>query len=279
MQDAGESPIQIGDAITPCVAGGDERLSGMNYDLGRFDMAAVSQCADALKEAAVKVTSLEGAGSAICEFLYRGFAEASGARSCALVRCYKSHSYGALPPDLQRFARRAYGAVAFSPPEPEMKCLTLLGTAGDQPEWNHRNQSQGHQAIPLPTPQIVAKAPMIAQLIRELGFDIAQVIRPGPGVVRDLAGRSYGVFFVPEAAGSPFIPAQESFVKPYGIRSVVGFGGALPNGELMAIILFCKIRVEAGVADRFRTLAHEVIQGLATFPADRTFDRAGSTAP
>jgi hypothetical protein len=243
----------------------------MPFDLSRFEMTTLSQCAEALRRAASEARSLEAAGSAVCRMLYDDLRAADGARACALVRCYKTHPYGDLPADVQRFARRAFGAVAFSPPDPAMKCLTLLATAGDQPEWNDRARSRSHQAIPMPTPQIVERAPMIAQLIRELGFDIAQVIRPGRGVVRELAGRDYGVFFVQEAAGNPYIPAQDDFVAPYGIRSVLGFGGALPNGELMAIILFCRMRIEADVADRFRTLAHEAIGAFAGFPPERTF--------
>ena len=53
---------------------------------------------------------------------------------------------------------------------------TLLATAGDEPEWNSRHTSRGHAAIPLPSARIVERFPMIAQLIRQLGFDVADVV-------------------------------------------------------------------------------------------------------
>ena len=45
---------------------------------------------------------------------------------------------------------------------------------------------------------------------------------------------------MPEAAGSPYIPAQEDFVQPVGIRSVLGFGGMLPGGDIFVVILFSR---------------------------------------
>jgi len=63
--------------------------------------------------------------------------------------------------------------------------LTLLATVGEQAEWNVRDQSIGHQAIPLPSEEIVARAPMISQLIRQLGLEIYTIIRPEPSILID----------------------------------------------------------------------------------------------
>ena len=148
-------------------------------------------------------------------------------------------------------------------------CLVLMATVGDEPAWKDRRTSQNHQAIPLPSPHIVESAPMIAQLIRELGLDVAEVIQPSQDVVRELARRSYGVFHVADAAGSRYIPAQD-FVRKYNVRSVVGFGGMLPNGEMIAMILFARVAIPLDVADRFRTLALELNDALGRY-AGRVF--------
>jgi hypothetical protein len=79
------------------------------------------------------------------------------------------------------------------------------------------------------------------------------------------------VFHVPEAQGSPYIPAQD-FVERYNVRSVVGFGGTLPNGELIAMIFFSRLPIAIDVADRFRTLALELNESLARFGTAQTFD-------
>ncbi|MGH9810759.1 MAG: sensor histidine kinase, partial [Terriglobia bacterium] len=139
--------------------------------------------------------------------------------------------------------------------------------------------SRGHRAIPLPSPEIVEKAPMIAQLIKELGLDLNAVIRPSPDVVRELAGKRHGVFHVENAVGSPYIPAQEEFVQRYGIKSVLGFGGMLPNGELFAVILFANVTVSAASADRFRSLALDVKSSFSRFSDTNIFNRSRLTPP
>ena len=112
---------------------------------------------------------------------------------------------------------------------------------------------------------------MVAQLIRALGLDIATAIAPSGDIVRDLAGKTYGVFYVREALGSPYIPAQD-FVARYGIRSVIGFGGILPSGDLFAVILFCRVPVSPDAADRFRTLALDFKSCLLRFTPSQIFD-------
>ena len=188
-----------------------------------------------------------------------------------MVRFYKTHSYGALTPELQRFAKRVFGTMAISPPEPAMKCLTLLATVGDEPEWNDRRASEGHQAIPLPSPYVVERAPMVAQLIREFGMDLSDVVRA-------LGGKSYGVFHVENAAGSPYIPAQAGFVDRYGVRSVVGFGGLLPTGDLFGVILFSRVHVPVDAADRFRSLALDLKSCLIPY-GEGVFEGEPAAAP
>ena len=234
----------------------------MSHDLTSLDAHAAAQLSSAVRDAVAGAPTLEAAARAICRHLYDDLCGPSDERACVMVRCYTTLAYGVLPPDVQRFAKRAYGAVAITPPEPDMRCLVLLATAGDEPEWNDRRASRGHQAIPLPSPHIVARAPMIAQLVRELGLDLAHVVRPAPEVVRGLSGDAHGVFHVEAAAGSPYIPAQADFVERYGVRSVLGFGGSLASGELFATILFARVPISVPVADRFRALALAVRGGL-----------------
>jgi hypothetical protein len=87
----------------------------------------------------------------------------------------------------------------------------------------------------------------------------------------DSAQHTFNVFHVADAAGSPHIPAQQEFVIPHGVRSVLGFGGLLPPGELFATILFTKARVPREVAERFRTLALNVKVALLPFAGVRIF--------
>jgi hypothetical protein len=239
----------------------------MGTDLMRFDADHAAALTDAACAAAAHAATREAGARALCRRLYDELVGPAGERACVMVRCYATHAYGALPADLQRFAKRAYGAVAITPPEPEMRCLVLLATVGDEPEWNDRRASRGHQAIPLPSPHVVERAPMIAQLVRELGLDLARVVRPVPGVLRGAGADLAGVFHVERAAGSPYIPAQADFVARHGVRSVLGFGGALPSGELFAVILFSRVPISGAVADGFSPLASAVLRAVADGPA------------
>ena len=234
-----------------------------------FDLAEMLRCSLGLRHAMRPAPTMEAAARECCRYFHEELVTDSGEPACALVRCYKTHRFHDLDRDLQAIARRALDSN--TAPASVLRCLTLIGTTGVEPEWNDRRSSSGHQAIPLPTMAVVEKAPMVAQLIRALGLDIATAINPSRDVVRDLAGKTYGVFHVPEATGSPYIPAQD-FVRRYGIRSVVGFGGVLPSGDLFAVILFCRVLVTPAAADRFRTLALDAKSCLLRYSPTQVFD-------
>jgi hypothetical protein len=247
----------------------------VTLDLTSFELDEMTRCGAGIRAAADGAPSMERAAGSIVRYFYDELAGADGARACALVRCYKTHAFGMLPDDLKRYARRVYGTMAFSPPDAAMKGLTRVATIGDEPEWNDRRASKGHQAIPLPTPHVVERAPMIAQLIRELGLDIAHVVQPGAGIVHG-AGTAHGIFHVERAAGSPYVPAQD-FVERYAIRSVLGFGGALGPSDLFAIILFARVPIPYAVADQFRPLAAEVARVFDAFADTAVFDETART--
>lgn len=248
----------------------------MPTDLKSFGLTEMLRCSVALRHAAAGAKSMEEAATRVCRFLYgefgtvssaAGASERFGGGDCALVRLYKTHPYARLDASLRRFADKALGDAK---PRPGMRCLTLLGTAGDEPQWNDRSTSHSHRAIPLPTPRIVEQAPMVAQLIRQFGLDLADVISPSPEFVREMSGRSYGVFHVENAVGSPFIPAQD-FVERHGIRSVIGFGGSLRSGDIFATLMFSRVEITSEVAERFRTIALDVKSALFNFDDDQVF--------
>jgi hypothetical protein len=241
----------------------------MPFDLARFDLAAQLRCSRELRKVIVPSATVEDAARRVCRYFYEELKSAEGERACALVRCYKTHQFSELPADLQLAARRA---LPGEKPSATMRCLALLGTVGDEPAWNSRFRSKDHRCIPLPSVGIVERAPMIAQLIRELGLDLSAVVQPESQVVRDIGGRKYGVFHVEAARGSPYIPAQAGFVEKYSLRSVVGFGGTFASGDLFAIILFSRVPIDAPTADRFRAIALDVKSGLFSFTREQVFD-------
>jgi hypothetical protein len=147
-----------------------------------------------------------------------------------------------------------------------------MATAGIESEWNSRHKSSGHIALPLPSADSVARSPMIAQLMKQLGVELGTLLASHGSVVVDSEQHSFNVFHVEQAKGSPHIPAQAEFVEPYGVRSVLGFGGLLPTGELYATILFSQTEIPREVASLFKTLALNVKVSLLPYARGRFFE-------
>jgi hypothetical protein len=220
-------------------------------DLANFSLRDMTECAAALRKLGAASRSMEEVARLIVRHLFGHLTTADGRPACALVRFFKTHPYAELDGDGRAFADRL---LAGRPAEPGLKCLTLLATAGVEPAWNSRRESDGHLAIPLPGEEVVHRLPMIAHLLRQFGLEAGSVLRPDPGLLLDLHQRTYNVFHVAEAAGSPHVPDQQ-FVARHGVRSVLGFGGVLPPGDLFAVILFARVAVPAAVAELFKSLA------------------------
>jgi hypothetical protein len=205
-------------------------------NIASFDVDDVRECSDVLRSLGTGADTMEEAAGRIARYLYDELAGADGSsRALALARVYKTHPYATLPANLQAFAAEILGER----PAPDVRCLTLLGTAGDLPGWNDRHASRGHKAIPLVSEEVVHRLPMVAGLITQLGLEISHVVRPDPAAAAELSQRTYDVFHVADAVGSPAIPAQD-FVEAHSIRSGLGFGGMLYTGDFYAVVLFSK---------------------------------------
>ncbi len=226
------------------------------YDIASFSMSDMTECGMSLRKLSSSTSSMEEVANKIVHHLYESIIdERTGEPALALVRLFKTHRYDDLEPELRESAD---GILKGEPVPPDMRCLVLLASAGQEPDWQSRTTSAGHKAIPLPSEELIQKFPMISNLVKQFGLEPNTVLNPDPTCLRDLEERTYNVFHVPEARGSAYIPAQEDFVVPYGIRSVLGFGGILPSGDLFATIMFSKVPVGAKVADLFRPLTLSV---------------------
>lgn len=205
----------------------------------------------------------------VVDFFYDTLVDDAGAPACALVRLFKTHLYEGLDHELQAAARkiepRADDIV-------ELRCLTLLATRGAEEAWNSRTSSAAHRAIPLASEKFVEQAPMIAQLFRQFGAKVSQVIRPDRSMLLDASETTYNVFHIAEAKGSPHIPAQD-FVESAGVRSVVGFGGMLLTGDMYVAILFSRVPISVEVADLFKVLGLNLRVALLPVSRKPLFNR------
>ena len=243
-------------------------------DRPTFGISSLLQAGTRLRNLGTDATSMEEVAGATVDCLREQFVDkATGRSALSLARFYVTKRSDELEPELQDFAR---AAAPDTFPDRNVVCLTMLATAGEEPAWNDRRASIGHKAIPLPSVQTLRRSPMIARLVAQLGIDAKQVVAPDPVLLPDLVGRTYNVFYVREARDSPYVPDQDGFVIPYGIRSVVGFGGLLPDGMLFAIVLFSTVHIPVEAVDAFSTIALSVKVALLDHVGGPTF--SGRTA-
>lgn len=242
------------------------------YDLQQFNLRDMTECGAALRKIGMGAQSMEETAERVVQYFYQQFRDRqTGESPFALVRFFKTHPFGSLPTELRAVAQTM---VADTPISFTTKCLTLLATTGDRPEWQTRQASKGHQAIPLMSAKLVAQSPMISQLIQQFGLEVKAVLAPSPDLILDLEQRTFNVFLVSNALNSPYVPAQAEFVIPCGIRSVLGFGGMLPSGDLMALILFSKRSIAHETADLFKTLALNIKMAVLPFDRNRVFAKS-----
>jgi len=251
------------------IPGYPEGKKDIMSNIDDFTLKDMVEFSAAFRQIGSGAASMEEVADKIVHYLYENLVDKrTGEKGCVLVRLFKTHPYYELDEDLQEFARNA---MKTSPESPAMKCLVLLASAGTLPEWHSRKQSRGHKAIPLPSEHFIEAFPMIRQLVQQMGLEVNTILQPDPAVVLDMAQRTFNVFLISEAAGSVYVPAQDDFVIPFGVRSVIGFGGVLPSGNLFIIIMFSKDPVPRETADMFKSLALSVKVALLSFDGKTIF--------
>lgn len=224
------------------------------FTLDSFQLSDMTLCGTRLREMGEGADSFEEVASRTVRYLYDNFGQKSGERAFSLVRLFMTHPLEELEEPLKK-AALSMVADADARRSKSVKCLALMATAGDLPEWNDRHQSRDHRVFPLQGEEFVQKFPMIAQLLQQFGVTFNPFIASTDELVLDKDQTSFNVFHVPEASKCPYIGAQEQFIQRHGIRSVLGFGGLLSRGSLFAVILFSKVPVSKETALMFKPLA------------------------
>ena len=245
-----------------------------SLDFSKLDAESMHAQSRVLDAIAAGASCREEAANRLAQHFFDIFRDpATGGPACALVRCFQTVRLEDLPPARHAFATRRLGSLPVRN-DTGIRCLALLATRGTEPGWSRVEDSAGHQAIPLPSVDVILRAPMIARLLLEIGIRFEHVVAPpapNSGFILDTPPGTSNVFHVESALGSPYIPAQASFVHPFGIRSVLGMGGLLPSGELFATVLFSRVTIPRRVAELFGPLSLSANLALAPFPPERTF--------
>jgi hypothetical protein len=184
--------------------------------------------------------------------------------SVALVRLYATVPVRQLPPADRSFvsALAASGGAAAALTE-NTPVLSLLGTRGDEPDWDDRQKSKGHRGIPLVASSFVEAIPMVSRLMHDMGIGVGWLDTHDTKIVVKSLGRIAGVFYVRDAATGVddhdrlIVPAQD-FVRSYGVKTVFGLGGSYLNGTCVILILFTRELMEREEVEKFMPLVNTI---------------------
>jgi hypothetical protein len=198
--------------------------------------------------------SLEEAAQALATALHTQFQE-----SVVLARVYFTVPFGALPGTNKAFVQKlAESADSASDLKATTPVLSLIGTAGQEVDWNDRRKSKNHVGIPLTSSAFVDAIPMISRLLKELGVPLDWVDTQDAEIVKKM-DRAAGLFFVENAAeatdhqGRKIIPAQD-FVSGHNVKTVFGVGGGYAGGQIVVVVAFCRDLIPRASAERFVAL-------------------------
>lgn len=199
-------------------------------------------------------STFEEAAQFSVQHIYENFLDDAGQPMFALVRVFRACLPSELPPEQD------------SPPSDDPQWLALFGTAGDEPAWNDRLQSVGHRIIPAGA----FSTPMLKASFEALGFASLTETE----FVRNVGSlASYTKYFhVEKAEGSPYIVAQDNFVKPYGIQSVVGIGSPFASGAFYMCLGFSKKTITDDEANRFSQLSPFISTLLANYNSKKLWN-------
>jgi hypothetical protein len=242
---------------------GQPAVSAERPAWGLSDVVAYST---GVREATAGATVMEEAATQMVRYLRRAFRTTEGRPAFALGRFFNTAPWEDLPPDL-RAVLRPPGSTE---PEPAgVRAAVVLGSDGDEPGWNDRRDSPGMQVTLLDSVEAVTENPLVAALVRELGIDPGTFIGRPPAT--DPGARThFGLLHIEDANDSGRVPIQE-FVAEYGIRSIVGFGGVLPTGNVFSVVLHSRVPIDAEAAALLRIIGLSVKLALLPFATEPMF--------
>lgn len=218
--------------------------------------ATITQLWTTLEPRIQRATSLEEAAQALATALDTQFTE-----STVLTRVYVTVPFDGLPSTNRAFVQSLAGSAGRAPAlNGTTPVLSLIGTHGQEADWNDRRNSRGHKGIPLISAAFVGGIPMIARLLHELGVPLDWIDSHDAQRIVTTIGGTVGLFFVDDAAqatdeqGRKIIAVQD-FVSAYRVKTVFGTGGAYPGGQMLVIAVFCRDQVRRATAELFLPLA------------------------
>lgn len=244
------------------------------YNQTPFTLRNLAKCSLVLRQLGRNSASMQETSQKIADYIYQYFYDSeSSQNSCVLVRLFKTHPYGELDDSLQASAR---SLMQNKIPPYEMKCWTLLASAGKEPLCNYADEAP-NIVIPLVNEELVAQMLPISERILQLGLDIPTVLGIADEKMLEMEPKLLNIFYICSAQNSLFIAEQNSLVIPYEVKSVLGIGGLLPSRSLFMVELFFNIKISFKIAEVLNILAVAVKTALLPFDGEVVFNNSPNT--
>ncbi|MEJ2131819.1 MAG: hypothetical protein P8Y95_09425 [Gammaproteobacteria bacterium] len=223
-------------------------------NIGQVKPVTITDLWSGIESDVAGASTLEQGAQVLAQGIHDKFQE-----SVVLARVFVTVDFDALPASNQAFVRELTksGDTDLAGNVP---VLSLVGTYGQESNWQDRRKSEGHVGIPLISSDFVGAIPMISRLLRELGVPMDGVDTRASDLIEKTIGQREGLFFVTDAGeatdaeGRKIIAAQD-FVSEYGVKSVFGVGSAYPSNQLVVLVVFCRDAFARDAAENFLPLA------------------------
>jgi serine phosphatase RsbU (regulator of sigma subunit) len=213
-----------------------------------------------VRDATTGATTMEDAATRMVRYLRSAFRTTHGRSAFRLGRFFNTAPWADLPDDLRAAVRPAGSAG----PEPAgVRSLILLGMDGERPEWRNRREPAGLPPMLLESVTTAAANPLLTTFVREVGIDL-EVFVHGHRDERDRRRSDFGVLHIEDATDPARMPLQD-FVAEHGIRSIVGFGWLQPTGNVAALVLYSRVRIDADAALMLRIIGASLKLALLPF--------------
>ncbi|MBI5207568.1 MAG: hypothetical protein HY934_07225 [Candidatus Firestonebacteria bacterium] len=221
------------------------------------EVKSITLVLDRLRTELNNCSCVEHTAQKFVETVYNEFKE-----SIVLLRVFISIPYAKLPPFNQKFVINLANKIGVNL---ELKdntpVLSLIGTHGENSEWNDRRNSKGHIGIPLVSDNFIESVPMLSRLFKDLGLNLNWLKDLGGGMEIKTDTDISGIFFVSDAKESidsknrKIIPMQD-FVKEYNVGTVFGIGGKymLVEKNIVAAIFFTRDKLSKENVELFEPM-------------------------
>ncbi len=241
------------------------------YDLTQFSLRDMSEFGLTLRQISKDANNMEDVSNRIIQYIDQNLRDKkTGKKSCALVHFLKTHAYGERPKNSQKYV---HGCFESEQLDPQLKCLTLLSSTGQHPDWNSGDNSKKNLVIPLGNENEISGIDLMSQLIQSWGIDqdifFNNILEPQI----NLENVGCTLLNLDQALTNSKFFSENLGLIVSNIQSILGVWGLLPSGHLFIVLMFLKVRVPKETLDLIRPMALNIKTAILPFDSSSVFSR------